>query len=120
MWIESFQNLSLMNVLAQTPQPSTGDMLVQMVVPFALIFLVFYFLMWRPQGKQRAKHETFLKNLSTGDKVVTVGGIIGTIKSVDEKTVTLEVAKGTKMRVMRNRIKGSEEAMVSSGEQKAE
>ena len=95
-------------------------MIVQMLVPFGLIFLVFYFLMWRPQNKARQTLADYLANLKVDDEVVTAGGIIGTIKSIDEKVVTLELSKGNKMKVLRNRIKGSKKALVDGVQQDAE
>lgn len=115
MWIQFTETI----LIAQAPQPSSGDMIVQMLVPFGLIFLVFYFLMWRPQNKQRQNHQTYLSNLQSNDEIVTVGGIIGTIKSIDDKVVTIEVSKGNKMKILKSRIKGSK-ASVLQGDKKPE
>lgn len=70
-------------------------MIIMMVVLFAIV----YFFMIRPQNKQRKKIEEFRKNLSVGQDVVTIGGIHGTIKSIDEETntVNVEVATGVKI-----------------------
>ena len=84
-----------------------------MLLPFALVFLVFWFLVIRPQQKQYQQHQEFLKGLKTGDDVVTDGGIFGKVASIDETTVTIEVARGTKIKVLRSKIESSQKAAVS-------
>ncbi len=63
----------------QAPAPSGGSILPQLLFQFGLIFAIFYFLMIRPQQKQRKQHETSLKNVKRGDRVVTAGGVIGDV-----------------------------------------
>ena len=74
-----------------------------------LLFAIFYFLIIRPQQKQRKKHEEFLKNLKKGQIVVTSGGIIGEIKGISENTVNLKVADGTIIKVLKVAISGEYE-----------
>ena len=64
---------------------------------FVGIFAMFYFLIIRPQQKQRKKHQEFLANLKKGDKVITSSGIWGTITEIGDKTVTLKVDANTKI-----------------------
>jgi len=64
---------------------------------FVGIFAMFYFLIIRPQQKQRKRHQEFLANLKKGDKVITSSGIWGTITEIGEKTVTLKVDANTKI-----------------------
>ncbi|GAB6072820.1 hypothetical protein JCM14244_11970 [Venenivibrio stagnispumantis] len=71
-----------------------AESLISAVVWMVMLIGIFYFLIYRPQQQQRKKHEEFLKNLKKGDKVVTSGGIIGEVKAVDEKTVTLKLCEG--------------------------
>ena len=80
---------ALLALLAQTPAPQapsgggglfSGPLLIQ----FALIFAILYFLMIRPQQKQRRKHEAALKALKRGDEVVTAGGIVGEVIHIRE------------------------------------
>lgn len=70
-----------------------------MLIMFALIFLVMYFFMIRPQRKQQKAIEEMRKSLAKGDKVVTAGGIYGTIVEVDETTVLVKVDGDVKLRV---------------------
>jgi len=76
-------------------------------VPFILIFGVFYFLMIRPQKKKFEEEQNFLKSIKSGDEVYTKAGLIGTISGQTDKVVTLEVADGVKMKVLKGQIAGS-------------
>ena len=73
-------------------------------LPLILIFVVFYFLLIRPQQKQAKQHQQFLGNLSSGDKVITRGGIHGTITGLTDTVVTLEIAKDLRIKVSRDAI----------------
>ena len=75
-------------------------------IPLVLIFVVFYFLLIRPQQKQAKLHQTFLSELKKGYKVVTKGGVHGEITGLTDKVVTLEVAKGVEIKVSRDAIAG--------------
>lgn len=89
---------------AALPPPSGGDTLMRFL-PLALIFLVFYFLLIRPQQKKAQQHEAMMQSLKKGDKVVTTSGMIGTIvKTDDETTVTVEIAKDVQIKVLRSGI----------------
>jgi len=78
------------------------DLVVWMVFFFALM----YFLLIRPQKKQRQKHESLLGSLAKGDKVVTTGGIMGTIRGLTSVAVTLEVSDKVTIRVRKEHIAG--------------
>lgn len=74
-------------------------------VPFLLILGVLYFLVWRPQQQKMQKHQKMLANLHRGDRVLTSGGLIGTIsKIVDNNEVQLEIADNIRIRQMRGMI----------------
>lgn len=78
---------------------------VMALLPFVLIFGVFYFLILRPQQQKLKKHQNTLANLRRGDRVVTNGGLIGTIsKIVDESEVQLEVGENIRIRQVRGMI----------------
>jgi preprotein translocase subunit YajC len=81
-----------------------GGSALGMFVPMILIFVVFYFVFFRPQAKQQKKHQSFLQAMKKGDDVVTNGGIVGRIFQVDDRTVTLDVGAGTKLRVLKTQI----------------
>jgi preprotein translocase subunit YajC len=74
-------------------------------LPLILIFIVFYFLLIRPQQKKMKAHKTMLGAIRRGDKVVTGGGIFGTVtKVIDDDDVTVEIADGVKVRVQRSLV----------------
>jgi preprotein translocase subunit YajC len=74
-------------------------------LPLVLIFVVFYFLLIRPQQKKARDHRATLDALRRGDRVVTGGGIIGTIVRVDNpEEVTIDIADGVRVRVVRSTI----------------
>ncbi len=67
---------------------------------------VFYFIIFRPQQKQAKQHQSFIGGLKKGDEVVTQGGIVGTVVLVEDRTVTVDVGGGTKIRIVKNQIAG--------------
>ncbi len=73
-------------------------------VPLILMFVIFYFLLIRPQQKKAKEHQAMLGELKKGDKVVTSGGIHGTITKVDDTDVTMEVADKVRIKVTRSNI----------------
>lgn len=78
-------------------------------LPFILIFVLFYFLILRPQQKQSKKKDEMLKSLKRGDNVITSGGIYGKIVNISEdEIVTLEISKGVSIRISRSGIAGPE------------
>lgn len=99
----------LSSAFAQDAAPAAAggpDAMLQFL-PIILIFVVFYFLLIRPQQKKLKTHKEMLGALRRGDRVVTGGGIIGTItKVVDDNEVLLEIADGVRVRVQRPMISG--------------
>jgi preprotein translocase subunit YajC len=92
--------------LAQDATPAAGapDAMLQLL-PIVLIFVVFYFLLIRPQQKKMKQHKEMLAALRRGDRIATGGGIIGTItKVIDENEVQVEIAEGVRVRVQRPAI----------------
>mgnify|MGYP003436948818 FL=1 len=92
-----------MFTLLQTAAPAQGSGL-SMWIMLALIFIVMWFFMIRPQRKQQKEMENFRNALKNGDKVVTIGGIYGTISEVKDTYVLLEVDKDVKIRVNKQAI----------------
>lgn len=74
------------------------------MVPFALMFLVFYFLILRPQARKAKDSQEFLKSLKKGDQVLTAGGIFGTIVGVTERFVDLKVSDETRLKVLKSHV----------------
>lgn len=75
------------------------------LLPFVLIFVVFYFLLIRPQQKRAKEHKAMVETLKRGDKVVTSGGIVAKVsKVIDDNEVEVEIASDVKVRVIRSTI----------------
>jgi preprotein translocase subunit YajC len=74
--------------------------------PFILIIIVMYFLLFRSQQKKAKERRRMLDAVRTGDKIVTAGGIIGTVSSVKEKTLSLKIAENVKVEVNRASVSG--------------
>ncbi|MBN1161490.1 MAG: preprotein translocase subunit YajC [Dehalococcoidales bacterium] len=70
-----------------------------MLIFLVVIFAMFYFVMIRPQRKRQKEHQEMMEGLHRGDKVITAGGIYGTVESVSEDSVVIKVESGTTMRV---------------------
>ena len=90
---------------ATAATPDGGSFLISML-PILLIFIVFYFLVIRPQNKRIMEHRTMVNNLNKGDKVVTGGGLVATVKKVAENDdeITLELADGVQVKALRSTI----------------
>ena len=95
-------NLSILTLLMATPQAAEGaqepNMLLSLL-PFVAIIGIFYFLFIRPQQKQQKTHREMMAALQKGDKVMTTGGLIGTIVGVNEDTITLKFGENFKAEV---------------------
>ncbi len=86
-----------MNTILLQAQGQGGGM--GMIIMLIVLFAIMYFFMIRPQNKKQKEIQKFRNELTVGQEVVTIGGVYGTIKSIDEvaNTVTLEVATGVKI-----------------------
>ncbi len=90
----------LQTAAAQQPAGSGWSMWIML----ALIFVVMWFFMIRPQRKQQKELQNFRDSLKKGDKVVTIGGIYGTVDEIKEGTVLINVDKDVKIRVSKNAL----------------
>jgi preprotein translocase subunit YajC len=94
-------------VLAQespAPQPPGAGAFLTSLLPFILIFILFYVLLILPQQRRQKKHRAMLEALKKGDRVVTSSGILGTVMNISKETITLQVADNVKIRVLRDSI----------------
>ena len=98
-------------VLAADPAPAApaqdspgGGLFGNPLILMALIFLIFWMLVIRPQGKERKKREELLKAVKKNDRVVTTAGLHGRVASVSETVVVLEVADGVRMKFDRSAV----------------
>lgn len=105
--------LSLMLAQAGGSASNLGGLLVPMIGVIAIM----YFVIFRPQQAEAKKLQATISSLKKGDEVVTTGGLIGKVFSVAEKTLTLEIASGVKVRVLKSAVaaKGSvsDEAVIA-------
>ena len=88
---------------AQATGGGSGDFLVQLF-PLILIFVVFYFLLIRPQAKRAKEHKALVAGLGVGDEVVTAGGILGKVTETSDNFLTVEIASGVQVKVQRHTV----------------
>ncbi len=96
------------DVVAQVAEPELT--MYQQFSPFimmGLMILVLWLFMWRPESKRRKAMETFRAGLKKGDKVVSLGGIYGTIKDIKETTVMLEISNGVVICIEKSMVSSS-------------
>ncbi len=96
-----------MNYLLAMAPPAEGGGgggFISTIIMFGAIFLIFYFMIIRPQQKRAKERDKLLSNLQKGDKIVTSGGLHGTIAGLDEKTALIQVADNVKMKFERSAI----------------
>ena len=95
------------DILSMLPLMQEGggsSQLLTMILPFGLIIGVFYFLIIRPQNKKQKETKQMLSALKKNDKVVTIGGVRGTVVSVKEDTVVVRVAENVKMEFSKSAV----------------
>ena len=90
------------NAWAQEAPGQAGTLMS--FLPLVLIFVVFYFLLIRPQTKRQKEHREMVANLSPGDEVVTAGGVLGTITSVKEQFVRVKVSEGVELTIQKTTV----------------
>lgn len=95
-------------------QPST----IEMLFPFIFIFVIFYFLIIRPQSKRMKTHDQFLTNLKRGDEVITSGGILGKVDGLTDQFVTLEISDGVKIKMLRKQVAASQSSALAEPKKK--
>ncbi len=93
--------------LAQAaPGGGEGGGTMSFVLPMVFMVVIFYFLLIRPQQKKAKEHKALLDNLKKGDRIITNGGIIGTIVNIDDQLVNLEIAEKVRIEIARPYIAG--------------
>ena len=96
----------LINRIVLAADPGAGGGLTQFLLLFGPLFVIWYFLVIRPQQQQRRKVQQMLTELKTGDRVITTGGVYGTIVGFRDNVVQLQVASQVKIDVARSAIGG--------------
>lgn len=95
---------------AQTAAASAAPSAFEMFVPFIFIFVIFYFLIIRPQARKQKDHLKFVAEIKRGDEVITASGILGRVEGLTEQFVTLEIADGVRVKMLRSQIATSQKA----------
>lgn len=96
--------MNILTFVLQSAAPQAGASSLSFWVMMILLFVVMWLFMIRPQRKQQKELEVFRTSLKKGDKVITAGGIYGTVDEVSDKTVLLKVDGDVKLRVDKNSI----------------
>lgn len=101
-------NISLIpQAMAQATPVAAQPTMLENMVPILVMVGVFYFFIIRPQIKKQKEQQTFLSGLKKGDAVVTNGGILGIIRDINEKIVSLEIADGVRVKILRSQVAGA-------------
>ncbi len=85
---------------AAAQQPS----MLASFIPLILIFLIFYFLLIRPQQKKQKEHKILLDSIKKGDEILSSGGILGKVIKVDDDKLTVEISKGVNVSIIRSTV----------------
>lgn len=96
--------------IAQAAQPSLGEALFQMLPFVLMIFGIFYFVYQRPMQKEQDDHKKMVMGLIVGDRVVTIGGILGEVESIADNSIVIKTGQKSSVTVLkssiRNKVKG--------------
>lgn len=96
--------MNILFFLGMSSQGGGGGGMFSTVIMFGLIILIFYFMILRPQQKRQKDREQLLTSLKKGDRVITIGGIHGTIVGLEEKTVLVQIADNVKVKYEKSSI----------------
>ena len=100
----SSQPMLMMMQAAPAGQPSGSTAALFQFFPLVLIFVIFYFLVMRPQSQRAKQHQASISAVKKGDEVVTGGGIRGRVTKVTDEEAEVEIAQGVKIRVVKSTI----------------
>lgn len=96
----------LLTVMLFLQEGQGGGSTIGFILPMVLIFAIMYFLIFRPQQKKQKQHQQMVSAIKKGDKIVTAGGIYGTVAGIKEKenTLVIEIDKNVKIEISRQSI----------------
>lgn len=92
----------------------------EQMMPLVLVFVIFYFLLIRPQQKRAKEHKAMLSGIKRGDRIVTGGGIVGTVTKTVDNELTVEIAENLRVKVTRETVLGLYKEAASTDKPKAE
>ena len=105
MWISQAFAQTATETSAPTQNMSGTSSILMNVLPLVLIFVIFYFLLIRPQQKKMRAHRAMVSGLRRGDKILTSGGIIGVVhKVLNDGEIQVEIAEGVRVRIARGSV----------------
>ena len=116
--------LSAIALVAMTPmawsqaeKTSSGQpSMFEALFPFVIMFVILYFLLLRPQMKKQKEHQSFVTSLKRGDEVITQSGILGKIEGLTDQFVTLEIADGVSIKMLRTQVAGSAQSAIRTAQ----
>ncbi len=91
------------DAMAQTAGAAPGNPIMSFL-PLIILFVIFYFLLIRPQQKKAKEHKTMVENLQKGDEIVTQGGLVGKVTEVTDSFLTCKLAENVEVKVQRHAI----------------
>lgn len=93
-------------IAAQTPgtAPAAGPSMLSALIPFIAVFVIFYLLIIRPQRKKQQKHMQMVNQLQPGDRIITTGGIYGTVMGVEKDKLELKIAANVKIEITKSAV----------------
>lgn len=101
-----FSFIHFANAQAEVASTAAQPSILETIFPFLIIFVIFFFLVIRPQAKKAKDHTGFLANLKKGDKILTSSGIYGTIEGLTDKFADVSIANNVRIKILRSQIAG--------------
>ncbi len=101
--------------LAQTATPQQPGML-EALFPFVIMFVILYFVLLRPQMRKQKEHQSFVTALKRGDEIITQTGILGRIEGLTDQFVTLEIAEGVRIKMLKTQVAGSAQSVIQAAQ----
>jgi len=97
--------LNIYHIIAMAPQgQGQGGGMISTIIMFGLIILIFYFMILRPQQKRQKDRDKMLNDVQKGDKIVTAGGVHGTVVGMEDKTVLIQIADNVKVKYEKSAV----------------
>ena len=96
-------NLLFPTAYAQEAAPAQPSLTYNLFL-FGGMFVLFYFILWRPQSKRAREHKELTESISKGDEIMTTGGLLGKVTKVDENYIAIEVSKGVELKLQKSAV----------------